>query len=47
MPPWHLYLKYSAFITLSAFGLGVVRDFWMWLLVALLVWKVTGSKRPA
>jgi hypothetical protein len=46
MPPWHLYLKYTAFASLSAFGLWVVEDLWMWLLVAIAVWQATGGKRP-
>jgi hypothetical protein len=46
MPPWHLYLKYTAFTALSAFGLWVVEDFWMWLLVAVFVWQMTVGKRP-
>jgi hypothetical protein len=46
MPPWHLYLKYTAFASLSAFSLWVVEDLWMWLLVAIAVWQATGGKRP-
>ena len=47
MPPWHLYLKYTAFAVLSAFGLWVVEDFWLWLLIALAVWQVNSGKHPA
>ena len=39
MPPWHLYLKITAFVVLAAFGLWLLEDFWLWLLVVAVIWQ--------
>lgn len=44
MPNWSRYLHYCVILTLGAFGLWVMDDFWPLLLLLALLWLLAGDR---